>query len=345
MRMNLIKYIAIQTGSWGEYMSDLIKKFQLLGKGKRPATKYSSGLDMKLEESSNSIVRKRNGRIVMLLSIIFTVIGTSLLLATVVSHKREVESNRISALSDSISMPVGSEQEGIQVSGLEKSAALTTEESIENDGSADDQDSKESNDLKISQSNQTKGKREQEEDEATKEEHLIVVDIKGAVKKPGIYEVTDGQRVYDLLRLAEGVTSDGDTTAVNLAQLLIDECIVYIPTYDEVIEHKEETDGAEQLYAHLPFGVSDGVNAIATENAADTTKDAVETDSLPPLINLNSATPIELETIPGIGPKKALDIITHREEVGGFKHIEELMDVPGIGEKTFEKLEAYITVD
>jgi competence protein ComEA len=154
--------------------------------------------------------------------------------------------------------------------------------------------------------------RKEEVREAT--ENIIMADIKGAVKTPGVYMAEEGERVVDLIEKAGGLTSDADASKVNFSMRVVDEMVVYIPKIGE--------EGGE--------GVA-GQSSIATGGESN-------------LVNINSADSSELETLPGIGPAKSSAIIEYREKNGPFKTIEELKNISGIGEKTFEKLKDLITV-
>ncbi len=154
--------------------------------------------------------------------------------------------------------------------------------------------------------------------DATKErtETMIYVDIKGAVKVPGIYQLKNQQRIWDALALAGGVSEEADTAQVNYAQKVKDQMIIYVPKKGESVAQSLET-----LQESAP----------AQQNQEEK-------------INVNTATEAELQTISGIGAKKAQEIIRFRDEQGPFKTIEELKNVPGIGEKTVERLKDMLTV-
>lgn len=154
--------------------------------------------------------------------------------------------------------------------------------------------------------------------DATKEraETMIYVDIKGAVKVPGIYQLKNQQRIWDALALAGGVSEEADTTQVNYAQKVKDQMIIYVPKKGESVAQSLET-----LQESAP----------AQQNQEEK-------------INLNTATEAELQTISGIGAKKAQEIIRFRDEQGPFKTVEELKNVSGIGEKTVERLKDMLTV-
>ncbi|MGP9042458.1 helix-hairpin-helix domain-containing protein [Cytobacillus kochii] len=154
------------------------------------------------------------------------------------------------------------------------------------------------------------GETSQEEEENYSDDD-VMVDIKGEVKDPGVYALKSTQRIVDAIQVAGGFLSEADQKQVNLAQKLTDEMVIYIPKVGE-----------------------EGVSSLPPLNDGNDGK-----------INLNQATVEQLETLPGIGPSKAEDILSYREEVGSFKAIEDLKEVSGIGEKTFEKLKDLISVD
>ena len=145
------------------------------------------------------------------------------------------------------------------------------------------------------------------------EQDLITVDVKGAVKSPGIYDLPVGSRVNDAVQKAGGLTDNADSKSINLAQRISDEALVYVPT-------KEEATSQE-----------------AHSNASNTKENKK--------VNLNKASLEELKQVKGLGAKRAQDIIDHRESNGKFKSVDELKKVSGIGAKTIEKLKEYVTVD
>ncbi|HLR42491.1 MAG TPA: helix-hairpin-helix domain-containing protein [Pseudogracilibacillus sp.] len=165
---------------------------------------------------------------------------------------------------------------------------------------------------------------EAEASEATETEGLsqanedILVDIKGAVKSPAVYKMEQDARVQDVVDKAGGFTKHADETMINLAQKLTDEMVIYVP-----IEGEEPLDG-------LPLIASDSTtNPQATEEGK---------------VHLNSATQAEIETLNGIGPKKAESILIYREENGPFQSVEQLTEVSGIGDKTVENIRDQLVV-
>ena len=145
------------------------------------------------------------------------------------------------------------------------------------------------------------------------------VDVKGAVHKPGVYEFVVGDRVTDVIQKAGGLKEEADSKQVNMAQLVEDEMVVYIP------KEGEEMDASKQIVAEK----------------SGNTGESHSND----IININKASSEELQELPGIGPSKATAIIQKREELSSFKTIEDLKEVSGIGDKTFEKLKDLITVN
>lgn len=153
------------------------------------------------------------------------------------------------------------------------------------------------------------------EKEEPVEQDLITVDVKGAVKAPGIYDLPVGSRVNDAVQKAGGLTEQADSKALNLAQKVSDEALVYVPT-------KGEESASQQA---------------GSGTASSTSKEKK--------VNLNKASLEELKQVKGLGGKRAQDIIDHREANGKFKSVDELKKVSGIGAKTIEKLKDYVTVD
>ncbi|MEA0555009.1 helix-hairpin-helix domain-containing protein [Lysinibacillus irui] len=155
--------------------------------------------------------------------------------------------------------------------------------------------------------------------DSTKETAIqqVFVDIKGAVLYPGVYELQQDQRIRDAVQLAGGYTEDADTQLINHAQKVQDEMVIYIP------EKGEQLEEGTTNFISLP-----------AENNSNEQK-----------ININKADVSALSTLPGIGPSKAQSILSYREENGPFQTIDDLKNVSGIGDKTFEKLQDSITVN
>ena len=146
---------------------------------------------------------------------------------------------------------------------------------------------------------------------STTQETVIFVDIKGAVKKPGVYQMKVGDRVKDALEAAGGLTEEADSQKVNLAKRLEDQMVIVVP---KVGEEAEE----------IPAG----------ETRNEATKEGK--------VNINTATVEELKTLKGVGEKKAEAIIEYRKKNGSFQTKEDLMKVRGIGKKLFESFQERI---
>lgn len=148
----------------------------------------------------------------------------------------------------------------------------------------------------------------------------MYVDIKGAVRAPGMYEVTSDMRVLNVIDMAGGLKEKADDKQINFSQKLEDQMIIYIPLEGEEIP--------------------DAINNQNTSKETSGGKGSEESGK----INLNQAEKEELMTLNGVGEKKAEKIIEYREDNGSFKSIEDLKNVNGIGEKTFESLKESITI-
>jgi competence protein ComEA len=145
----------------------------------------------------------------------------------------------------------------------------------------------------------------------------LIIHITGAVNSPGVFELPRGARVIDALELAGGPTSYADTNRVNLAEFLQDAMQIIIPAEGQELD-------AVFIFSetHTPAGGNSGG-----------------------IININTATLSELQTLSGIGPVLAQNIIDFREAHGNFSSVDELIHVPRIGEATLERLRPNITVD
>lgn len=144
----------------------------------------------------------------------------------------------------------------------------------------------------------------------------VTVDVKGAVQSPGIYTIHAGARVHEAIAKAGGLASEADTNAINLAQKVQDELVIYVPA----------------------AGEAPPVTAPLASAGSSTGEGSGE------LISINTADAEKLQELPGIGQSKAAAIITHRETEGPFQTVEDFKNVPGIGDKTFERLAPLITV-
>ena len=164
----------------------------------------------------------------------------------------------------------------------------------------------------------------------------IVVEVKGSVKVPGVYEVKKGSRVSDLIHEAGGLLDNADTSIINLSKELEDEMVVVIYNDEEINEMKKGSTSVKYIERQCvcPILENDAcIEEVISNNSIDNKTG---------LVSLNTGTIEELMTLPGIGESKAKLIIKYRDENGGFKKIEDIMNVKGIGESMFEKIKSYI---
>jgi len=137
----------------------------------------------------------------------------------------------------------------------------------------------------------------------------ILVHVDGAVNQPGVVSLDPGSRVQDTIQAVGGLSPDADTSKLNLAALLVDGQKIYVPRQGEAVTTSDQSSSA-----------------------------------IGELVDLNTASLEMLMTLPGIGEDRAKAIIAYREKVGGFKIIEEIQNIEGIGPATYEKLKALIIV-
>ena len=153
---------------------------------------------------------------------------------------------------------------------------------------------------------------EETKDEGEEESKgFLYVYVCGAVKKPGVYVITEGDRITHVLEAAGGMTKDAAKNYLNLAELVEDGQQIYVPFEDEIKK-----------------------SSLSTENETDDGK-----------VNLNTADVTQLQTLSGIGESRALAIIAYREESGGFKKIEDIQNVAGIKDGIFQRIKDQIKVE
>lgn len=157
------------------------------------------------------------------------------------------------------------------------------------------------------------------------QEEMIVVHIAGEVKNPGIVKIKEGARIADIIEEAGGLTQNANITNINLAYIIEDGQKITIPSKEEKVEIDQE-------------------GYIQTENGEGIINEAQGVSNKNQAVNINKATKEELQTLQGIGESTSEKIITYRKENGNFKQIEDIKNVPGIGEAKYENIKDKISV-
>ena len=147
----------------------------------------------------------------------------------------------------------------------------------------------------------------------------IFVHLSGAVNKPGVLKLSEGTRVYEAVEMAGGLGADADSSGINLARTLQDEERIHIPREGEV-------QTSPVLYNNSTIQSVGGETGLSG------------------LININTADSTTLQTLTGIGPSTAEKILVYRQSSGPFRSIEQIKEVSGIGEKTYEKFKDKICI-
>ena len=150
----------------------------------------------------------------------------------------------------------------------------------------------------------------------------IFVDICGAVQRPGVYELEEGMRVCDAVEAAGGLLENADLASLNQAALLADAAKIYVYTQEEAAQQ--------------------GISAL--EQSVTGVSSGQESSAVAVKVNINTADIAQLCTLSGIGESRARDIIAYREANGAFQSTEEIMNVSGIKEATFQKIKDEIAV-
>lgn len=148
-------------------------------------------------------------------------------------------------------------------------------------------------------------------------QNSIYVYLCGAVKKPGVYQVTKDTRIYEVVNMAGGLLPEADESSINYSQKVNDGMQIIIPTVQEEVQPKTQGKNTKKETAVKPIST---------------------------LVNINTADIERLCSLPGIGEAKAKTIIEYRETNGSFQSIEDIMNVPGIKEGMFAKIKDLIEV-
>lgn len=164
----------------------------------------------------------------------------------------------------------------------------------------------------------------------------IFVDVKGAVKKPGVYEMNSSDRVVDAIKMAGGLKSNASTNNINLSKVVSNEMVIYVFTKSEI---------TTKAVSEVPCKCETiTVNNCADNDASTDNKEGAETSTSDNRVNINKASKEELMKLKGLGESKADAIITYRTNNGDFKTIEDIKNVSGIGDALFDKIKDFITV-
>ncbi|MGC5328485.1 helix-hairpin-helix domain-containing protein [Brevibacillus sp. SYSU BS000544] len=155
----------------------------------------------------------------------------------------------------------------------------------------------------------------------------LFVDVKGKIKQPGIYSFSSNERVHHIILRAGGFLPDADRNRVNLALPLSDGMVVWVPSVTD----------KTSLGSSLPLPCGEVQSKPLSPSPSNTSSGSDK-------INLNTASLDQLLSLPGIGEAKAKAILTFREKKGGFKSVEQLLEVTGIGDKMFEKIKEKVTL-
>ena len=247
------------------------------------------------------------------------------------------------------------EEELVQEENVETSGRDVEQENPKATESGGSGEKSEENKTDISQKKQSESEEEQDltdtnqqqqQPEVSELPQIIYVDICGAVTSPGVYELPYGSRVFQAIEKAGGYLPEAAASYLNRAKGLSDGQQIYVPTQAEVDSQAiaATEDGTETSTGNDTNNGNGQESAGATEVASDTTGNgtASGTDQK---INLNTADVSKLTTLTGVGESKALAIIAYREENGPFTSVEDIMNVPGIKEGTYEKIKDKIAIE
>lgn len=191
-------------------------------------------------------------------------------------------------------------------------------------------------------------------------------DIKGAVNNPGVYEIKENYTIQDIINDAGGLKKNSYTNNINLSKKVTDEMVIYIFTKDEIKNAKKvSTCECTPTYKYIECEeIKENTTTVpktSTETTTQTTTKSTKTTStttttIPTTtkeitttnqeqkININTATLEELTLLDGLGQTKAKKIIDYRTNNGLFNTIEDILNVKGIGQTTFENIKEYIEV-
>lgn len=193
--------------------------------------------------------------------------------------------------------------------------------------------------------------KKEEKDEQTITSKFYV-DVKGAVKKPGVYEVSNNTIINDVIKLAGGFNANAYQNGINMSKKLSNEMVIYVYTKSEIAKIQNDNNLVKEIEVSCKtpdYNICECVNEKKsiievgenTNKSDDLNSNMGENISK---VNINTASISELTTLTGVGESKAQAIIKYREDNGKFNKIDDIMNVSGIGEKAFEKIKDFITI-
>ena len=184
-------------------------------------------------------------------------------------------------------------------------------------------------------------KKEFVEDLENKEYKTLFIDVKGAVKEPGVYEMDEGKRIIDAINLAGGLAENADTINLNLSKKLTDEMYIIVYSREEIYNYKKNADKVEE---EIKCASVECICPDIKNDACVNNENHINEEITNKKISINNATKEEFLNLPGIGESKAEAIISYRNENGAFQSIEDIKNVSGIGDAVFEKIKDKITL-
>ncbi len=177
-------------------------------------------------------------------------------------------------------------------------------------------------------------KKETKKETKKEENKKVLVDVKGQVNNPGVYESTEKNTVMDVINQAGGLTNKSDTSNINLSKKLEDEMVIIVYSKEEIRQMKVKQTSCPN-YNNACIDNKDEKSNLENSNT--------KSDNKTELVNINTADEEKLQTLSGIGASKAKAIIEYRNTNGKFEKIEDIKNVSGIGDSAFEKIKDYIT--
>lgn len=185
-----------------------------------------------------------------------------------------------------------------------------------------------------------------EESSNVSEEKYIWVDIKGEVKKPGVYKLKENSRVIDAINASGGLTKKAYTKYINLSRILKDENVIIVNSTSEIKKVSSGNNITEVKINNdsknsASISESELITNDNVKSEEDNTVNSLENNQK---VNINTATKEELMKLSNIGESKAEKIIDYRTANGNFNSIEDIKKVSGIGDKLYDSIKENITV-